>query len=411
MTEESPDTSGGVLDKLAGKAKQAVGSIVGNETLAEEGALQERKADTTKEAARLTAEAQQAERKADLAAEQEQNRLEQARIEAELAEQSRADEIEREERAERAAVAAEAARKEATAAQQEQAEEARLDRKEVRRRRRTDRRGAGSRGDRAGRPPSGGRRRRPRRRPAQPRPADDRRMTMDTAKIRRDALALWLQGLRLPLTAAETVLKRGEDTASWPPAIAFEKVEAAVREAVGNLVHDDILVGMARLQRAEVAQRLAGPRQASRRRSHGAEARRTAEAKAADLERQREQAERAADEREQRLDEERRQAEQQVAQKAARKKAATRKQAAARKEAVNNAATKAEADRLRKEANALRAKKQAVDAKGKVLRARPQDPGQEGGPPSRLTEAWGSRRAFGPAALEWRFRDRVEPSE
>ena len=131
MPEESPDTRRGVLDKLAAKAKQAVGSLVGNETLAEEGALQERKADTAKDATRLTAEAQQAEREADLTAEQEENRLEQARIEAELAEQTRADEIEREERAERAAVAADVARKEATAAQQEQAEEARLDRQEA----------------------------------------------------------------------------------------------------------------------------------------------------------------------------------------------------------------------------------------------------------------------------------------
>jgi uncharacterized protein YjbJ (UPF0337 family) len=131
VPEESPDTSPSVLDKLAGKAKQAVGHIVGNETLAEEGALQERKADTAKHATRLTAEAEQAEREADLTAEQEQNRLRQARVQAELAEQTRADEIEREARAERAAVAAEAVRKEATAAQQEQAEESRLDRKEV----------------------------------------------------------------------------------------------------------------------------------------------------------------------------------------------------------------------------------------------------------------------------------------
>lgn len=130
MPEETPEPHGGVVDKLAGKAKQAVGRIVGDENLAEEGALQERKADTAKDATRLTAEALQAEREADLAAEQEANRLEQARIEAELAEQSRADEVEREERAERAAVAADIHRKEAIAVQQEQAAEARLDRKE-----------------------------------------------------------------------------------------------------------------------------------------------------------------------------------------------------------------------------------------------------------------------------------------
>ncbi len=189
---------------------------------------------------------------------------------------------------------------------------------------------------------------------------------MDIAQIRRDALVLWLQGLRLPLTAAEAVLKRGDDTANWPPAIAFEKVEAAVKEAVGNVVRDDILLDMARLQRAEAAQRLEGIAKRADAEATRAEARRTAEAKAADLDRQREQAERTAHGRQQRLAEERRQAEQQVAQKAARKKAATRTQAAARKRAVEKAATKAEADRLRKEADSLRAKKQAVDAEGKV---------------------------------------------
>ena len=190
---------------------------------------------------------------------------------------------------------------------------------------------------------------------------------MDIAKIRRDALALWLQGLRLPLTATEAVLKPGGDTTSWPPAIAFEKVEVAIKEAVGTVLRDDTLVGMARLQRAAVTQREEALAKRADAAVTRAEARRTADAKAADVERQRRNAEQAADEREQRLDEERQEAEQQVAQKAARKKAATRKKAASRKEAVSKAATKAEADRLRKQADSLRAKKRAVAAQGKVL--------------------------------------------
>lgn len=190
---------------------------------------------------------------------------------------------------------------------------------------------------------------------------------MNTAKIRRDALALWLQALRLPLTVAETVLKREDDSASWPAAIAFEKLEAAVKDAVGNLMRDDTLVGMAHLQRAEVAQREQALAKRADAEATRADARRTAQARTADLERQREQAERAADERDQRLEGERRDAEQQVSQKAARKKAAARKQAAARKEVVAKAATKAEAEHLRKKSDSLRAKKQAVDAQGRVL--------------------------------------------
>jgi hypothetical protein len=192
-------------------------------------------------------------------------------------------------------------------------------------------------------------------------------MTMDIAKIRRDALGLWLRGLRLPLTAAEAVLKRGENTASWPPALSFEKVEALVKEKVGNVVHDDTLLAMARLQRTEVAQREEALAKRADADAARTESLHRAEAKASDVERQRQQSERAADERQQRLDEERRQADQRVTQKAARKKAATHTQAAARRRAADTAATKAESDRLRKEAATLRAKEQAVAAQGDAL--------------------------------------------
>ncbi len=47
-------------------------------------------------------------------------------------------------------------------------------------------------------------------------------------KIRRDALQLWLDGARLPLTAVETVAQRHTDTSSWPPALMFARAEAAV---------------------------------------------------------------------------------------------------------------------------------------------------------------------------------------
>ena len=46
---------------------------------------------------------------------------------------------------------------------------------------------------------------------------------MDIDQIRRDAFSLWLRGIRLPLTAAEATVKRGQDATSWQPALAFRR--------------------------------------------------------------------------------------------------------------------------------------------------------------------------------------------
>ena len=78
---------------------------------------------------------------------------------------------------------------------------------------------------------------------------------MHTDQIRQGALSLWLRGVRIPLTVAEAALKRGQDTSDWGPTLAFAKVEAAAKSFVGNLVHDDTLIGLANLQRAEVTHR------------------------------------------------------------------------------------------------------------------------------------------------------------
>ncbi len=185
-------------------------------------------------------------------------------------------------------------------------------------------------------------------------------------QIRRNALSLWLQGLRLPITAAERIAQPS-DPAAWPPAVAFRRVEAGVNGFVGSVTRDQILIGLANLQRAEVEQRETAAAKAAEAEETRAEARRTAEAKEAELERQREQAERRADEREERAEREAKEAEAEVAQRAAEKKAAARKQSTARKSALETQAAKSETVRLRKEAEALQKKEQAVRAEGTVL--------------------------------------------
>jgi hypothetical protein len=70
----------------------------------------------------------------------------------------------------------------------------------------------------------------------------------------RGALGLWLQALRVPLTAYEAVARRGDADAGWPPAVAFDTFEASVREVVGRLLRDEQLVAQAHLIRVKVGQ-------------------------------------------------------------------------------------------------------------------------------------------------------------
>jgi uncharacterized protein YjbJ (UPF0337 family) len=102
------DTSGvqpgGLFEKVAAKAKKVVGRITGNDDLSEEGELQEVKVDAASDAARRTAEAEQRQREADVAADVEANRIEQERVDAELMVAERDAQIEREHKAQDAAV-------------------------------------------------------------------------------------------------------------------------------------------------------------------------------------------------------------------------------------------------------------------------------------------------------------------
>ena len=94
----------GVFEKVAAKAKKAVGRLIGNDDLTEEGELQQAKIETASEAARLASDAEQRQREADLAAEVESNRIEQQRVHAELSVAEREAQVEREHEAADAAV-------------------------------------------------------------------------------------------------------------------------------------------------------------------------------------------------------------------------------------------------------------------------------------------------------------------
>src|SRR6478672_12300184 len=93
--ETSGIQPGGLFEKVAAKAKKAMGRLTGDDDLVEEGELQRVKVDAASEADHRAAEAEQRQREADVAADVEANRIEQQRVEAELLAAERDAQIER----------------------------------------------------------------------------------------------------------------------------------------------------------------------------------------------------------------------------------------------------------------------------------------------------------------------------
>jgi uncharacterized protein YjbJ (UPF0337 family) len=83
--DTSEEVAGGLAGRLAGKAKQAAGAVLGDDDMAREGRLQEAKVDQEREAAREAAEARQAEGQAELEAERAATEEERRRLETEEA--------------------------------------------------------------------------------------------------------------------------------------------------------------------------------------------------------------------------------------------------------------------------------------------------------------------------------------
>jgi hypothetical protein len=190
---------------------------------------------------------------------------------------------------------------------------------------------------------------------------------VNISRIRRSTLTLWLRSVRLPLTIVETVVRRGDDNGAWPPALAFGMFEGTVMDAVGRITRVDALIDMAALQRAEVAQRRRAIVLEGEATSTSTEVREEAEAKEVRLTEQRNEANLRSREREADAEADRQKAKQALDQRSARKRAAAKATTANRAKAIDQEATNADAARLRKNAQALRAKEKAVAAQGKAL--------------------------------------------
>ncbi len=188
-------------------------------------------------------------------------------------------------------------------------------------------------------------------------------------ELPRNAVNTYLKVARLPLTAAERVLRPelAEDT-SWPPAIAFEDFEARVKELAATVLRDDVLRQDATLQRARVTQlrravelevqaeaaRTKADQELEERRAEVAEERNEAKA--------REEANHA------RLERERQEAEQRAEAKAAEKQRKAEEVAEAERDRIERQEREATAKRLEAEREALDEKRTALTSKDEAVR-------------------------------------------
>jgi uncharacterized protein YjbJ (UPF0337 family) len=121
--EKTERTTGGVVGRLTGKAKEAAGTLVGNDDLAREGRLQQAQADAETQAARHAEDAEQRRQEADLAQARAETELERERLQNELATEKREDRIEHDRRQAEREAQAEAQRARAAAEQDREAQE------------------------------------------------------------------------------------------------------------------------------------------------------------------------------------------------------------------------------------------------------------------------------------------------
>ena len=187
---------------------------------------------------------------------------------------------------------------------------------------------------------------------------------MSLQTIPRTAVRSWLSLVRLPLSAAEVVVrKQGSD---WPPAVAFEGFEAGVKRSVGSLLKDGQLQQEGTLGGAKVSQL----RRAAELESEAEEQRAEAEARFEDrketVQERNRRLEKQQQEREAKLAQEQAERKQAIEATARKKEEAAEKAAQVRKDAVAAQERQARASRLAAESEALESERDAVAAKGTV---------------------------------------------
>src|SRR3954451_18556098 len=111
--DTNEETAGGLTGRLAGKAKEAAGAVLGREDLQREGRLQQASVDAEREAAREARDAELEREQAELAERRQETEDERGRLQAELDAEQRKEAIEQHEAQVEGKIQTEAGREEA----------------------------------------------------------------------------------------------------------------------------------------------------------------------------------------------------------------------------------------------------------------------------------------------------------
>jgi len=180
-------------------------------------------------------------------------------------------------------------------------------------------------------------------------------------KLPRTLVTTYINAARLPLNVVAKA--RGQQAnEQWPPAVAFEGVEATVETVLGSLLRDETLVEAGRLRQAKVAQLRKAAELETLADTKRAQAQEEFTERRELAEQKRTQAAQRAEQREQQLEKQAQQRKAEVEQKAAKKAAAVRQAKAAQDKAIERRERAVTTEALAKESEALAVQEKALDA-------------------------------------------------
>jgi hypothetical protein len=186
----------------------------------------------------------------------------------------------------------------------------------------------------------------------------------------RTTLDTWLRIARLPLDAASWLLPNGDHGPRTPATLFLDRMDATIRDTVGNLLGDDELREEASRRRVAADER----ERAIQLRAEAETKKQRADLRLADrqdtVEQQRVQAERTAEQQKQRIERERAQREQRARQTAAKQEQAAKEAEQQKLAAAESKAKKQRLKVLDTEAEALDTETDALTATDEAQRLR-----------------------------------------
>jgi colicin import membrane protein len=189
---------------------------------------------------------------------------------------------------------------------------------------------------------------------------------MQIQQIPRTAVRTGFRAARLPLTVAETVLRRDEE---WLPTRAYETVESRFKQMIGRAVRDDELVEEGILEQAKTVELGKAATLESEARHERDRADASFEERRKADEKQRERVAKQAAENKRAAEEKGAAEHRQAEAVAAKKSSAARKAQAATEKAVDKREREARSDKVKAERGAVKDERRAVEAERLVREA------------------------------------------